>query len=69
MAGKSRCVAAMRANVDLMRTIAAEPFEFLLLQDPKQLRLKFERDIADLIQKKRAFVSEFEPAGFLPDCR
>ena len=56
-----------QANVNLMRTVAAKPLEFLLLQNAQQFRLKFERDIADLVKKQRAFVSEFEAPGFLGD--
>src|SRR5580692_3153009 len=56
-----------QADVNLMRTVAAEPLEFLLLQDPQQFRLKFQRDIANLVKKQRAFVGEFEPSRFLGD--
>lgn len=56
-----------QANVNLVRTVAAEPLEFLLLQNTEQLRLKFERYVTHLIKKKGTFVREFEPPGFLRD--
>ena len=56
-----------QADVNLVRTVAAEPLEFLLLQDAQQFRLKFQRNVADLVKKERAFVGEFEPSRFLGD--
>src|ERR1700733_14629989 len=50
-----------------MRTVAAEPLEFLLLQDAQQFRLKFQRDIANLVKKQCAFVGELEPSRLLGD--
>src|SRR3974390_2885706 len=48
-----------------MRTVAAKPFEFLFLQNAKQFCLRFQRDIAHLVKKQCAFVSEFEPPRLL----
>src|SRR5208282_6571277 len=53
--------------IHLMRTVAAEPLEFLFLQDAQQFRLKFQRYIANLVKKQRAFVGELEPPRFLGD--
>src|SRR6202034_4944511 len=57
-----------QADITLMRTVAAEPLEFLLLQHPQQFRLKFQRYIANLVKKQRAFVGELEPSRFLGNC-
>src|SRR5215472_10802342 len=57
-----------QANVDLVCAVAAEPLEFLLLENAEQLRLKFQRYIADLVQKKGAFIGKFEASGFLRYC-
>jgi hypothetical protein len=50
-----------------VRTVTAEPLEFLLLQDAQQFRLEFQRDITDLIQKKRTLIREFEAPRLLRD--
>src|SRR5882757_6731055 len=55
------------ADVHALRAIAAEPFEFLLLQHTKKLRLKFEGKVADFVEEERAAVGEFEAADFLID--
>src|SRR5215831_1408126 len=47
---------------------APEPFEFLLLKDTKQLGLKFNRKLANFIQKERAPVSSLKAAYPLSDC-
>ena len=39
--------------------------KFLLLQDSQVLRLQFKRNIADLIQKQRSLVRQFESANSL----
>src|ERR1700689_4510637 len=49
------------------RSVAAEALEFLLLKHPQQFRRKFQRYIANLVKKQRAFVGEFEPSRFLGD--
>jgi hypothetical protein len=54
-------------HVDLMSTVAAKPLEFLLLQDAQQFRLKFQRNVANLVKKQRAFVGELEASRFLGD--
>ncbi len=53
------------AHIDATRIRAAQPFEFLLLQNPQQLRLQFERNIADFIQEQRAAVRRLETAHLL----
>ena len=40
----------------------ADPLELTLLQHAQQLALQFERDFADLVQKQRAAIGEFEAA-------
>src|SRR5207302_1649084 len=45
-----------------------QALEFLVLQHAKQLRLQFERNLSDFIQKQRAFVSQLKPAYLLADC-
>src|SRR5215469_11161798 len=54
-----------KPDINLMGAVAAEPLEFLLLQNAQQFRLKFKRDIADLVQEKRALVRQFKAAHFL----
>src|SRR5215471_17343539 len=56
-----------QAYVNLVSVVAAEPFELQLLQDAQHFCLKLQRDVADFIQKKRAFVGEFKAPGFLGD--
>src|SRR5262249_27737996 len=43
---------------------AAQPFEFLLLQRAQQLWLKFQRDVAYFIEKKRPLVGQFKTSCF-----
>ena len=40
------------ADVDALRAIAAQAFEFLLLQHAQQFRLQLQRDVADFVQKQ-----------------
>src|SRR5271163_1759286 len=54
-------------DVNSVREVAAQPFEFLFLQNTQQLGLKFEWNVADLVQKKRALVRKVEAPGFLSD--
>ena len=58
--GKQPCVNLMSAG-------AAESLKFLLLQNTQQFRLKFERDVADFIEKERALVRQFRASDFLSD--
>ncbi len=51
--------------IGLNQFIAAQTFEFLLLENAQQLRLQFQRHIADLIEEQRAFVRQFETADAL----
>ena len=55
------------ADVDLDRLRTADPLELLLLQDAQQLRLKLERDLADLVEEQRAAVGHLEAADLLGD--
>ncbi len=48
------------AHLHLARDAAAEPLELARLQDTQQLRLSFQRQVADLIEKQRAAVGGFE---------
>ena len=43
-------------HVDAMRATASEAFEFLFLQDAQKFGLQRQRYVANLIEKKRAFV-------------
>jgi hypothetical protein len=52
------------AHVNLLDSIATQPFKFPFLQYSKKLSLEFERDIADFIQKDCAFVCQLEAAHF-----
>jgi hypothetical protein len=57
-----------QAHINLMRTVAAEPLEFLLLQDAQEFRLKFQRHVANLVKKERPLVRELKAPCFLCDC-
>ena len=52
-------------HIDLDGLWAAQPFEFSVLDDPKQLGLKFHRHLADLVEEQGAVVGKFE-APHLP---
>jgi hypothetical protein len=52
-------------DIDFVSAVAAEPLKFLFLQDAKQFRLKFERDVAYFVQEERALVRHFEASYFL----
>ena len=54
-------------DINLMSAVAAESLKFLLLQNAQQFRLKFERDVADFVQKERALVRQFKASHFLSD--
>jgi hypothetical protein len=56
-----------QADIHFVSLIAAETLEFLFLKNAQEFRLKLERDVADFIEKERAFVGEFEAACFLGD--
>ena len=57
-----------QAHIHFDGARAAEPLEFALLQNAQQLHLRGRRHIADFVEKKRAFVGQFEFAG-LAGCR
>src|SRR5580658_1319262 len=54
-------------DINFMSAVAAEPLKFLLLQNAQQLRLKFERDIADFVQKECALMREFKAPHLVGD--
>ena len=49
-----------QANVGLDQLIAAQTFKLLLLQNAQQLRLKFQRHVANFVEEQRTFVRQFE---------
>src|SRR5438093_1375349 len=50
-----------QASIHTNRSRAAQALKFLFLEHAQELRLKLERDVADLVEKDRATVREFEP--------
>ena len=54
-----------QANIHMDGARAAQPFEFVLLQNPQELGLQFERNIADLVEKQRAAMGQLEAADAL----
>src|SRR5260370_4940651 len=56
-----------KGDVNLMWAVAAESFEFLLLQDAQQFCLKFQWNVANFVKKKRALVRKFKASRFLSD--
>src|ERR1700676_3709362 len=54
-----------QANVYLVGPGAAQALELLFLKDTQQFGLQGLRNIADFIQKERAFIGQFETANFL----
>src|SRR2546425_2133685 len=55
------------AHVHALGAIAAEAFEFLLLEDAEKLGLQLVRNVADLVEEESAAVGQFEAADFLVD--
>src|SRR5690242_5999995 len=56
------------SSVHAYRLEAAEPLEFLLLQHAEEFGLQLKRDVSDLIQEQRAFVSQVKPSEFSSEC-
>src|SRR4029077_4495584 len=56
------------SDVNMNCLVAFHRFESFLLQHTQQLDLRFERQLADLVQKKGAAISEFEPADMPFQC-
>src|SRR5438034_8727829 len=56
-----------QADVDLDRPGAADTLELLLLEDPEELRLEVERDLADLVEEERAAMGHLEAPDLLRD--
>ena len=55
------------AHVDAQAARAADALELALLQHAQQLRLRLERQLADLVEEQRAAVGELEAAAALLD--
>ena len=51
-------------NVDRGAFARTQPHNLLFLQDAQQLDLDGQRQVADFIQKQRAAIGLFKPAGF-----
>ena len=56
-----------QANIHLDGARAAQPLEFVLLQNPQELGLQLERNIANLVKKQRAAMGQLEAADALRD--
>src|SRR5438132_886323 len=56
-----------QADVDLDRPGAADTLELLLLEDPEELRLELEGDLADLVEEERAAMGHLEASDLLCD--
>src|SRR2546427_10433989 len=56
-----------QADVDLDRPGAADTLELLLLEDPEELRLELERDLADLVEEEGAAMGHLEASDLLRD--
>src|SRR4051812_48026163 len=50
------------ANVDADRFVTAQPLYFAALERAKQLGLKLDRKLAELVEKQRAAIRAFEHA-------
>ena len=53
-------------HVDLSHAVVADPLDLALLQDPQQLRLELDRDLAHLVQEERPPVRLLEATGPVP---
>ena len=67
MLSRSRLVAATSPHVYFLGAGAAQALEFALLQSTQELRLNLQRHVADLVEKQRALVGEFQPSDLLAD--
>src|SRR2546427_553387 len=56
-----------QADVDLARPGAADTLELLLLEDPEELWLEFQRDLPHLIEEERAAMGHLEASDLLRD--
>src|SRR5262249_19542722 len=56
-----------QTHVNFLRARTAQAFELAFLQNAQQLGLQLQRDVADLVQKQRAFVRQLEPPDALRD--
>src|SRR5438094_2931179 len=56
-----------KSDVDLDRPGAADTLELLLLEDPEELRLELERDLAHLVEEERAAMGHLEASDLLRD--
>src|SRR5687767_12945678 len=55
-----------KANIRFYRFRSAETFELALLKYAQKFDLRLQRKIADLVQKQRSAVGQFESSSFLP---
>src|SRR2546430_1455261 len=46
---------------------SSQPFEFMILQDPQQLWLQFQRDFSDFVQEQSSFFGQFQSSNLLAD--
>ena len=60
-------MAATQTNIYGDRARAADPFEFLFLQRAQNLRLEFQREVADFIQEECSLMGQLQPADLLRD--
>ena len=56
-----------QAHIHFDGARAAQPFELVLLQDAQQLGLQLQRNVADFVEKQRAFMGQLEAADLLRD--
>src|SRR5690606_21592159 len=54
-------------DIDLARLLLADALERAFLNHPKQLALKLERNLADLVEEQRAAVGELEAADAIAE--
>jgi hypothetical protein len=53
------------ANVNFLRSRAAQTFKFPLLQSTQEFRLDFQGNVSNLVQKQCALICQFKPPGLL----
>ena len=54
-------------NVDFPCAHSPQPLELSLLQYPEELRLQFQRQIANFVQERRTMIGQFDSASLLCD--
>src|SRR5271168_2635343 len=53
-----------KPKIDLQRLSTPKPFNLMILKHAQQFRLQAQRNLADLIEKKRAFIGQFQATDF-----